>query len=125
MIDNLSKILSDLDFSFLYFNISFRHNEKKNCNNLSTLFYDENDGDDFFSESNCNRNEEKRYIKINKKYYKLDKEKYNLIYINVNTPNDFIDIEVHDELNSEKYKVLFDRNIVQFFEGNSLNGYIN
>jgi hypothetical protein len=63
-------------------------------------------------------------MKINEKYYKMDKDKYNMIFLNINSSNDFIDIEINNGLNinSEKFKVSLEKNIGQFFEGNCLNG---
>jgi hypothetical protein len=63
-------------------------------------------------------------MKINKKYYKIDKDKFNMIFLNVNSINDLIDIEINDgiNLNSEKFIISLEKNIGQFFEGNCLNG---
>ena len=105
--------------------ISFKHLDAKNNEAIESLFHEEEAGDDYFTESNLLKDKERCYMKINRKYYKLDKDKYNTIFINVNSSNDFIDLEINDGLNTEKYRVSFERNIVQFFEGNSLNGYIN
>ena len=75
------------------------------------------------NKNNKNLNE-KYYMKINKKYYKIDKDKFNMIFLNVNSINDLIDIEINDgiNLNSEKFIISLEKNIGQFFEGNCLNG---
>lgn len=84
--------------------------------------FDGNDGSDYFVQTNLCKKEEIIYLKINGKYFKFNENYLTIVTINLKSFNDIINIEINHGLKLDKFSLILEKFLHEFFEGNTISG---
>lgn len=92
---------------------------------MNTVHYnfDGNDGSEVFVQTNLCKKEELIYLKINGKYFKFNENNLTIVSINLKSFSDIINIELNQGLKLEKFALVLEKFLHEFFEGNTISGY--
>jgi len=115
-----------LDFNLFNLNIYFKHAKFKENQNikLNSINYnfDDNDGMDYFVQTNLCKKEEIIYLKINGKYFKFNENNITKVTINLKSFTDIINLEINNGLKLDNFSLILGRYLHEFFEGNTISG---
>lgn len=90
--------------------------------NTVNYSFEGNDGSNYFVKTNLCKKEEIIYLKINGKYFKFNENNFTIVTINLRSFSDIINIEINNGLKLDKFSLIMEKYLHEFFEGNTISG---